>query len=265
MTTGANHESTTQRCRCPQRARDSGSRRHRPHVPQRLSAASCSTNEASPASFASIAASPFASSALMDADQQRLLAPRSSASPSRHRSRWCTFAKGQRKDDVAAEYRAPLRKGPKASCSSARPRRRSPSSAPRSARTPTRARSIPGSSSSHGHGQPVLLLLRRRGLRPLLPQVLHLLPVQRQAVHQRPRVRQAATGQGRHRLRGAGQRHPLLRRPQAPASNLRRPVGRQDRRAAAQVAGASCRIRSPPRTARPAIATTCRSCRPSSP
>ena len=106
----------------------------------------------------------------------------------------------------------PLPRQARGSSSSARPRRRHRSSAPRSAAIPTPGRSIPGS-SKHGDGQPLLLLLRRRGLRPVLPQVLHLLPLQRQALPQRPRVRQAATGQGRDRLRGPGQRHPVLRRP----------------------------------------------------
>ena len=55
-----------------------------------------------------------------------------------------------------------------------------------------------------------------------------------------------------------------LRRPQTAAATLRRPLGREDRRTAAQVAGASCPIHSPPRIARPAIATTFRSSRPSS-
>src|SRR6516165_8512307 len=39
-----------------------------------------------------------------------------------------------------------------------------------------------------GHGQLLLLLLRRRGLRAAVREVLLLLPLQRQALHQRPRV-----------------------------------------------------------------------------
>ena len=119
--------------------------------------------------------------------------------------------------------------------------------------------------AQHGHGQPLLLLWRRRGLRPVLPQVLHLLPLQRQALHQRARVRQAATGQGRDRLRGAGQRHPELRRPASAAATLRRPLGRQDRRPAAEMAGATAPSLHRPRIARPATATTSRSSRRSSP
>ena len=51
-----------------------------------------------------------------------------------------------------------------------------------------------------GDGQSVLLLLRRRRLRSVLPEVLQLLPVQRQAVHQRPRVHQTSIGEERHCL-----------------------------------------------------------------
>jgi hypothetical protein len=50
--------------------------------------------------------------------------------------------------------------------------------------------------------QLLLLLLRGRRLRPVLPHVLYLLPVHRQAVHQRQRVGQAAGRQGGDQLRG---------------------------------------------------------------
>src|SRR5580658_6204783 len=40
----------------------------------------------------------------------------------------------------------------------------------------------------------------------------------------------------RHRLRSARQRHSELHRPDPPATNLRRPLGREDRRSAAQMA-----------------------------
>ena len=63
----------------------------------------------------------------------------------------------------------------------------------------------------HGVHQLLLLLLRGRRLRPVLPQVQHLLPLHRQAVHQRQRVGQAAGREGRDRVRAAGQRVRLLR------------------------------------------------------
>ncbi len=73
-------------------------------------------------------------------------------------------------------------------------------------------------------------------LRPVLPQVQHLLPPHRQAVHQRQRVSQTPGHQGRDRLRAAGQR--VRRgRGRAPApTDLRQPRPGTHRGAAAQVA-----------------------------
>ena len=51
----------------------------------------------------------------------------------------------------------------------------------------------------HSVHQLLLLLLRGRRLRPVLPQVQHLLPLHRQAVHQRQRVGQTAGREGRDR------------------------------------------------------------------
>ena len=62
-----------------------------------------------------------------------------------------------------------------------------------------------------GVHQLLLLLLRGRRLRPVLPQVLHLLPLHRQAVHQRQRVGQTPGREGRDRVRAAGQRVRRLR------------------------------------------------------
>ena len=53
----------------------------------------------------------------------------------------------------------------------------------------------------HGVHQLLLLLLRGRRLRPVLPQVQHLLPLHRQVVHQRQRVGQAPGREGRDRVR----------------------------------------------------------------
>ena len=57
-----------------------------------------------------------------------------------------------------------------------------------------------------GVRQLLLFLLRGRGFRPVLHQVLFLLPLHRQAVHQRQRVGQTPGRQGRDRVRGPGQR-----------------------------------------------------------
>ena len=104
-------------------------------------------------------------------------------------------------------------------------------------RNPVTGATYPWIVRSHGDGQPLLRLRRRRRLRAVLHQVRHLLPVQRQAVHQRQRVGQAPGRQGRDRLRGAGQRVRRLRGPGTAAADLRPARTRPDRPAAAQVAG----------------------------
>src|SRR5690606_2040281 len=90
--------------------------------------------------------------------------------------------------------------------------------------------------AAHGHGEPVLLLLRGQRLRAVLPQVQLLLSVQREAVPERARVREAAARARGDRLRGAGQRLLLVRGPGALARDRRRSRGRTDRGAASEVA-----------------------------
>ena len=97
------------------------------------------------------------------------------------------FRKGQRKDDVAAEQRKKFgrRKG---WCSSAKHRRRHRCFAPSGGAVKDRWHlSVAG--ALHRHGESVLLLLRGPRLWPVLPEVLHVLPLQRQAVPQRTRIR----------------------------------------------------------------------------
>ena len=78
-----------------------------------------------------------------------------------------------------------------------------------------RAQAYPWIVQSTGVVNQFYFYCRGRRLRPVLPQVLLLLPLQRQAVHQRPRVGQAASRQGRDRVHRAGQRLRRLRRPAA--------------------------------------------------
>ena len=85
--------------------------------------------------------------------------------------------------------RAPGRvhRGRRGWCSSAGRRRRRTCSAPRNAATPTGS-AYPWIVQSTGVVNHFYFYCRRRRLRPVLPQVLLLLPLQRQAVHQRPRL-----------------------------------------------------------------------------
>ena len=93
-----------------------------------------------------------------------------------------------RRDARAAR---PVHRAPRVCCSSGGRRRRPRCSAPRNAATP-HGDSYPWIVKTTGAGQPLLLLLRGRRLRPVLPEVLLLLSLQRQAVPQRQRVGQTS-------------------------------------------------------------------------
>ena len=179
---------------------------------------------------------PFASSALM-APMSRHFVAKLERFARKHEIEVVQFRPGERKDDVMAE-RLKRFEGAEGVVFIGKAQEKTAVFRTEKRHSPN-GRSYPWIVRSQRHGEPLLLLRRRPRLRAVLPEVLHLLPVQRQALPQRPRVRQAAARQGGHRLRGAGQRHPVLCRSAAPAGDLRRPVGGQDRRAAAQVAAPS--------------------------
>ena len=205
------------------RARDSGSRRHRPHVPQRLSAPVADR----PRRRRLLPLPPWRDLRLLGAHgpheqvlhRRRRSLRRAGTDPPDHLRQGA--AQGRRRQGVprlsfhGTEGIVVRRQG--SGEDAGLPHRETPQSPDRPDLSLDRAK--------HGHGQPLLLLRHRRGLRPVLPQVLHLFPLQRQALHQRPRVRQATTGQGRDRLRGPGQRRPELRRPATAAATLRRALG----------------------------------------
>ena len=96
---------------------------------------------------------------------------------------WVDFAKGQRKDDVAHQYLDRFT-GAEGVLFVGRAQEKT-ASVPHPQTSPGRRQLLPVDCRRNWGGQPVLLLLRRRGLRPVLPEVLQLLPVQRQVVHQR--------------------------------------------------------------------------------
>ena len=107
-----------------------------------------------------------------------------------------SFAKGQRKDDLAQQFLARFterrggavrRPGPGEGRGVAHP-------APLQ---PVDRGQLRLAGALVGVHQLLLLLLRGRRLRPVLPQVRHLLPLHRQAVHQRQRVGQTAGREGR--------------------------------------------------------------------
>jgi hypothetical protein len=91
-----------------------------------------------------------------------------------------SFGKGEDKDAIAHRYLAAF-PGREGCCSSAARRRRRGVPHPEAPQSRHRG-GVLVADTGHAAGQLLLLLLRGRGFRPVLHQVLQLLPVQRQAV-----------------------------------------------------------------------------------
>ena len=124
-------------------------------------------------------------------------APRCTGSPATSGVPWVDFAKGQRKDDVMHEHLAAFT-GAEGVLFIGRAQEKTTLFRTEKRRDAERD-DVSVDREDHRAGQPVLLLLRGRRFRPVLPEVLLLLPVQRQAVHQRQPVGQAPGRQGRDR------------------------------------------------------------------
>ena len=116
-------------------------------------------------------------------------------------------------------------------------------------RNPVTGARLPVDRSGQPGRQPVLLLWAGPGLRPVLLEVLGLLPVQREAVLQRPPTTRSGRRQGRDRVHRAGQR--VRRRARTPSGAARSATAsdaaRSTRSSAAGWPG--CRTRSPALTA----------------
>ena len=172
---------------------------------------------------------------------------------------WVDFCKGQRKDDVLPNI-GPSSRGRRAWCSSARPRRKTPCSAPRSAASPTG--STPGSSSPPVVNQFYFYCVDE-DFGPFFLKFCTYFPYNAKLCINGHEYVKRQADQGRDRLQGARQRHRPVDDPAA-AGDLRRSVPAKID-ALLRKWLAICRIRSPPPIAPAATATTCRSCRPSSP
>ena len=143
---------------------------------------------------------------------------------------WVDFVKGQRKDDVMHEQLEHFTadRGCRVHRAGTGENRPVPHR-----ETPRRQRRfLPVDRQDHRAGQPLLLLLPRRRLRPVLPEVLLLLSLQRQAVPQRQRAGQTSGRESGDRVHRPGQRVRHRRRRGGGAGNLRRVGARRDRRAA---------------------------------
>ena len=215
---------------------DPGGRGHRPHVPQRLPADAADTTRVSPRSSASIAAA----LRLLGADgaDEPAASWRSwSASSNSTQIPLVQFRKGQRKDDVMAEQLRTLRAAPKGWSSSARRRRRPPVFRTEKRRNPKTGQTYPWIVRSHGHGEPLLLLRLDHDFGPFFLKFCTYFPYNAKLClngHEYVKRQLAKEGIAFEALDNGIL---VLRRSAAAAADLRRPVGGQDRRAAAQVAG----------------------------
>ena len=177
---------------------------------------------------------PFASSALMDPISKAFIRA-IEAFAVQEQVPLVSFAPKQRKDDVMAVHlaRFTAREGVVFIG-------KAPGEDPRlphgEADQPRHRPAVPLDRPGHRHGQPLLRLRCGPRLRPLLPEVLFVLPLHRQALPERARVREAAAHPAGDRLRSLGQRHPLVCRSAPPAGAVRWPVRREDRRAPPEVA-----------------------------
>ena len=104
-----------------------------------------------------------------------------------------------------------------------------------------------------------------RDFGPLFIKFCSYFPVPREALSEWARVAETPADAAGDSVRAVGQWHPLERRARPRATDRRHARRRQDRRRLSQMAAPTAASRSPPRTARPAIGISSRSCKPSSP
>ena len=190
----------------------------------------------------------FASSALMDPMSKAFVAA-VERFVEQEQIPLVTFAKGQRKDDVAQEYRSALRRDRGDRLSSARRRRRHPSSAPRSAAIPKPARPTPGSCGPRPWSTTTTSTGIDEDFGPFFLKFCTYFPYNAKLCingHEYVKRQLAKEGIAFEALDNGVLE---LRRSHAAAATLRRTLGRKDRRAAPQVAGAPRRTPSPPRIA----------------
>ena len=159
----------------------------------------------------------------------------------------------------------PSFRGEKGSCSSARPRRRHASFAPRSATTPTTKQPIPGSSSPRPWSTSTTSTASIEDFGPFFLKFCTYFPYNAKLCingHEYVKRQLAKEGIAFEALDNGIR---SCANPQRAAADLRRPVRGQDRCACCASGWRDCRIRfAHSDRARPAIATTSRSCRASS-
>jgi hypothetical protein len=191
---------------------------------------------------------PFASSALMDPISKTFIAAME-AFVKGNQIPLIFFAKGQRKDDVAAEYRAKFT-APEGVLFVGRAQEKNSVFRTEKRTNPVTGKKYPWIVRSTAIVNQWYFYCLDQDFGPFFLKFSSYLSLQCQTLHQRPRIRQTSIDEGGNCLRGAGQRHSLLRRSPAPAGDLQQPVRRKDRRVAAKMACPFAASLHPPRPGR---------------
>ena len=193
--TGAHDDRSAQRRRCPRRSHGVRGGVHRPDVSQRVGPR-LAYGGGVQGFFVGHRGYHYASTALMDPMTKAFVADIHGFVAARGLELVC-FAK-ERKDDLAQQFLARFT-GTEGVLFVGRAQEKA--GVWRTQRRYNRDRGlIRLAGPLDGVHQLLLLLLRGRRLRPVLPQVQHLLPLHRQAVHQRQRVGQTPGREGRDRV-----------------------------------------------------------------
>ena len=140
----------------------------------------------------------FASSALMDPISKAFVAALETFAR-QEKIPVIAFHKGQRKDDVAAEQRKKFQKI-EGVVFIGKAQEKTPVFRTERRRNEQTGATYPWLVRSTAMVNHFYVYCMDKRFRPLLPEVLHVLPLQRQALPERTRVRKTATGPSRHRL-----------------------------------------------------------------
>ena len=188
---------------------------------------------------------PIASTALMDPMTKAFVAAIHRFARDQ-RVPWVDFAKGQRKDDVMHEYLAAVHRRARGCCSSGRAQEKTARVPHQKRRRDDRGEPTRGSCAPPRWSTTSTSTAVDADFGPFFLKFCTYFPYTAKLCingNEWAKRQAAKAGIG---FTAAGQRVRRRRRPCRGAGDLRRPRTRADRRAAAQVAGRSCRTRSPP-------------------
>ena len=174
------HDRSAQRRRCPRRSRGLRGGVHRPDVSQRLRAPAAATPAGCRASSSRQLGLPIRLDRTAGQDHRRRSAPACTASPATSACRGWTSPRANARTTSLHEHLARFTEQ-EGVLFIGRAQEKT-DAVPHRTRRNADGDSLPVDRALHRRGQPLLRLRRGRRLRPVLPQVLHLLPLHRQAV-----------------------------------------------------------------------------------